>query len=229
MTYTSVVLGDIALQDFEVPEKIEFGGAQRVIVHELIGGGRVVDALGGQPQEVSFSGFLSGATAVARAQALEIICTAGEIISLSWQNFYYRVIVADFFIDYEKSWWMPFTIRCAVVQDSVSPPQGSTVPISNLIAGDLAAAAMLASSAGFTSETTLPTASAYSQVQVVSRLAALGNDLIEGYSATASAPDCYSCVASINQLLNLSASLAAVAAMNGYINRAASNSKIANL
>ena len=41
-----VILGPIALQGFEVPESITIGGAQRLAIHRLPGGARVIDALG---------------------------------------------------------------------------------------------------------------------------------------------------------------------------------------
>jgi hypothetical protein len=60
MSNIILTLGGVPFQDFEVPEQIRFGGAQRLAVHELIGGGRVVDAPGDDAGEISFSGIFSG-------------------------------------------------------------------------------------------------------------------------------------------------------------------------
>ena len=46
MPDTQVILGGIVFQDFKIPERINFGGAQRLVVHKLVGGNRTVDALG---------------------------------------------------------------------------------------------------------------------------------------------------------------------------------------
>ncbi len=46
MPDTTVVLGSVQFTDLEIPAEIPFGGAQRLVVHELwVGGTRVVDAM----------------------------------------------------------------------------------------------------------------------------------------------------------------------------------------
>jgi hypothetical protein len=67
MSNIILTLGGVPFQDFEVPEQIRFGGSQRLAVHELIGGGRVVDALGDDAGEISFSGIFSSSDAAAGA------------------------------------------------------------------------------------------------------------------------------------------------------------------
>lgn len=52
-----LVLGPVVFQAFEVPERIRFGGKQRVAVHELFGGGRVVDAVGAEEGPIEWSGY----------------------------------------------------------------------------------------------------------------------------------------------------------------------------
>ena len=71
MSKIVLTLGGVPFEDMEVPEKISFGGKQRVAVQNLIGGGRVVVALGLDDGEISFTGIFSGADAVARAQELD--------------------------------------------------------------------------------------------------------------------------------------------------------------
>jgi len=43
---TTVNLGAFQFALFEIPEKIHWGGSQRTAVHELVGGKRVIDAMG---------------------------------------------------------------------------------------------------------------------------------------------------------------------------------------
>ena len=40
-------LGDFQFQQQEIPESIPFGGEQALAVHRLVGGVKVVDAMGG--------------------------------------------------------------------------------------------------------------------------------------------------------------------------------------
>lgn len=54
-----LVLGPIAFADFEIPERIRFGGNQRLAVHQLPGGRRVVDALGRDDGEICWSGVFT--------------------------------------------------------------------------------------------------------------------------------------------------------------------------
>jgi hypothetical protein len=65
-----LVLGPVAFSDFEDPERIRFGGAQRLAVHKLPGGARVIDALGPDDTEIGWSGIFA-----ARARPNERSCS----------------------------------------------------------------------------------------------------------------------------------------------------------
>ena len=47
-------LGSVSFRSFEVPATINVGGAQRLAVHRLLGGIRVIDALGRDDSDISF-------------------------------------------------------------------------------------------------------------------------------------------------------------------------------
>lgn len=115
---STVTLGPIAFRDFEVPERIAFGGVQRLAVHQPVGGGRVVDVLGAEPGEIAFGGVFSGPDAVLRAEALEAARNAGAVLPLAWDGFARMVLVAGFSASYQKSWWIPFAVTLLVVQAS---------------------------------------------------------------------------------------------------------------
>ena len=51
----AVTIGSITLRDFEVPSIVRFGGMQRLVEHRLGGGGRVIDALGSDDDDISFA------------------------------------------------------------------------------------------------------------------------------------------------------------------------------
>jgi hypothetical protein len=66
VTTTRITLGGIVFEAFEVPEQIEFGGRQRMAIHDLPGGGRVIDVLGPTDSDLVFSGIFSGSGAGTR-------------------------------------------------------------------------------------------------------------------------------------------------------------------
>ncbi|MDR3520433.1 MAG: hypothetical protein P4L54_02340 [Acidocella sp.] len=228
MSDISLFLGGITFQDFEVPEKLVFGGAQRVIAHELIGGGRAIDVLGGQPAQISFRGIMSGSNAVGRAQALDAARVAGNAINLGWQNFVYSVVISELCLDYEKSWWIPFEVRCMVVLDPAMPVLNVIAPLSNLIDNDLNLATTYASQARLLG-TVLTSASVPAAQEILSTsLSSMNDELACDNMAVTAARDGLSGIAAVTQLADISASLAAVATMNGYVNRAAINIVLGN-
>ena len=60
MSDVALVLGPVLFREFEVPARINFGGRQRVVVHALPGGARVIDVLGRDDAQISFAGIFSG-------------------------------------------------------------------------------------------------------------------------------------------------------------------------
>lgn len=115
-----LVLGTVVFQAFEVPSGIRFGGRQLTAIHQLIGGQRVVDCMGPSDSEISFSGVFSGSDATERARMLDSLRIAGTPVRLTWDAFYYTVILKQFDGDYENSVWIPYRISCAVVRDEAT-------------------------------------------------------------------------------------------------------------
>ena len=54
---TVLTLGDFEFARYEIPEQITFGGDQRLVVHELVGGTRVIDAMGRADAPLEWSGL----------------------------------------------------------------------------------------------------------------------------------------------------------------------------
>jgi hypothetical protein len=221
MSNVDVILGAIAFQDFEVPEKIVFGGAQRVAVHELIGGGRVVDALGYDDAEISFAGVFSGSDAVARAQALDAMRSSGATVTLAWDRYFYTVIIAQFVADYEKPWWLPFALRCVVVADPAAEIESIVATTASLISADIAAAVLLAPQAGIGAISAAGLAA--TQTAIAGGIAASGIALGASGATLAGAPDALTGIGTVGQAVETSGQLAALAGMSGYVNRAAAN------
>lgn len=118
----SVVGGDLfQFSRFEVPEHIAFGGKQRLAVHELVGGARVVDAMGRSDAPLQWSGLFQGENALARARFLDYLRISGKQCMLNWSELYYMVVVEEFSADFERFYQLPYRISFTVVQDLAQP------------------------------------------------------------------------------------------------------------
>jgi hypothetical protein len=221
-----LTLGGVPFKDFEVPEKIEFGGGQRLAVHALIGGGQVVDALGDIEGEINFSGVFSGSDATDRVRTLDAARALGTELPLVWDSFFYTVVIAQFAVEYRKPTWIPFAIRCAVITDPVAALASLAAPVANLISQDLFSAVSLAPSAGL-SLAGLSGASAAgfasAQAEIDANIATSGTSLGAAAATFSGAPDASTGVSAMGQLVTNSGTLAALAGLRGYVERAASN------
>lgn len=121
---TIIRLGDFIFQDFEVPEQISAGGAQQLSVKKLIGGLRVIDAMGDDPSAIEWSGQFFATlfeSASDRCLLLEQIKAAGKAVVLSWDSFRYAVIIKGFTYDLRFQ-RIPYKISCEVLADLTKQP-----------------------------------------------------------------------------------------------------------
>jgi len=226
MSNIILTLAGVPFQDFEVPAQIRFGGSQRLAVHELIGGGRVVNALGDDAGEISFSGIFSGSDAAARTQTLDAACALGAEIPLVWDGFYYLVVIAEFSASYTKPWWIPFSLRCAVVVVSAAALAGLLAPAASLISGDLSAAGALLGLSGLPAGilgNSTPAGLAAAQTRIATGISSIGGALNNNVAALNAAPDAVMGIAAVNQITTNSSQLAGLTAISGYVSRAATN------
>lgn len=135
---TLLTLGDITLAGFEVPESLPFGGEQSLTVHELIGGERVVDAMGRSDMPMEWSGHFMGATALDRALYLNTQRVLGQPLVLSWSQMRFLVVIQKFEAHYQLKNRIPYSISCVVVADQVTPTAAGLVPdIDDQMNGDM--------------------------------------------------------------------------------------------
>lgn len=127
MADTIVKLGDFEFRDYEVPSKICFGGEQRLAIHELVGGTRVVDATGRQDRALEWEGRFQGQEATPRARYLDFLRIQGKPLELTWWEFRYRVVIVSYEADFERFYQIPYKIKLVVVQDLASPTKASTL------------------------------------------------------------------------------------------------------
>lgn len=137
---TYVMLGGIKLERFEVPEKMPMGGEQMLGVQRLVGGKRVIDAMGVTPRDMVWEGIFFGKNAVARADALEKMLDAGLPIKLSWADKSYIVVIERFEPDYLSKTHIPYSICCVVSEKSAAAGASKPSSVDAMMKDDAASA-----------------------------------------------------------------------------------------
>lgn len=116
-----LTLGPVTFANYEIPQRINFGGQQALAVKQLVGGMRVVDAMGRLDDDISWSGLFFGSTATFRAKYLDYLRVQGNSMVLTWSQFNYQVIIKDFKPNFERTYQIPYTITVQVIQDLNKP------------------------------------------------------------------------------------------------------------
>lgn len=143
---TIVALGDFEFAQAEVPGSIPFGGTQRTAVHQLVGGKRVIDAMGRSDRDLTWSGWFLGANALNRAQYLDGLRVAGKALTLTWSQFSYQVLIVDYVANFERFYKIPYTVTCQVIADNTKPiTTAIKIPVDNQMVDDLSDANALSS------------------------------------------------------------------------------------
>src|SRR5487761_1980122 len=107
MAKVLLALGPIGFRDFELPPSVSFGGRQRLVTHRLANGQRIVDCLGRDDADIRFSGIFAGPDASLRALALDELRASGIMVPLTWDVFFYTVVVEEFLASYQNDTWIP--------------------------------------------------------------------------------------------------------------------------
>jgi hypothetical protein len=145
---TQLVLGDFVFQDMEVPESLPFGGGQMLSVKKLVGGARVIDVMGVDPDPIEWTGFFfptsDGSSALDRAMQVQELKDSGVTQLLSFDELLFNVVIREFKPNY-KLGHIPYKITLEVLEDLSSA--GATDALGNIdddISDDMYAANTLA-------------------------------------------------------------------------------------
>lgn len=136
-----LTLGAITFADLEIPAEIAWGGEQATNIHKLLGGARVIDALGADDMALSWSGYFYGSDASDRAQALDQMRRDGRQQTLAWGGLSYQVVIKSFKATFQRAYKLAYSISCEVVAASGLSPQTSKATLDDLAGGDMDAAA----------------------------------------------------------------------------------------
>ncbi len=240
MSDITLLLGPVVFHDFEVPARINIGGIQRLALHRLVGGARVIDLLGRDDAEIRFEGVFSGSDATLRARTLDELRASGMTLPLTWDVFYYTVLVTQFEAEYRTSWWIPFRIACTVLRDEAAALISTAVTLVDSVAADITAAVSAAGGAGLDLSATqsalgLPNATIFGASAYAGAQASLGSaqtSISQGITSAegalndaglASASSASAGIEGLGAATSAAQQLAALTVARGYVARAAVN------
>ena len=217
-----LTLGGVEFGDFEVPGNVAFGGAQQIAVHNLIGGVRVIDAMGRADAAVRWSGVFSGASAGARARMLDAMRAGGSQLNLSWDAFSYNVVIGNLTLDFRNPWWIPYKISCEVVQDLAQNVPALSLKLADSILDDLTSASAFVDVSGAIAATSLPDALtqgngdyAAAAIAVSNAGRAISQGIVAAQAELGSSD--------LATIVSASGQLAQLCAARGYVARSAAN------
>jgi hypothetical protein len=127
-----LILGDFEFADFEIPEVIAgLGGTQSNAKHGLIGGARIVNAMGQNDSDPHWTGRFRGAQAATRCQQLDWMRKAGEQLPLIFGSFFFTVLIDSFTYDYEREYQIRYQMKVIVINSDVLPTPPSLTDLVN--------------------------------------------------------------------------------------------------
>lgn len=104
-----------------MPEKFTFGGDQLIAMHQLIGGKRIIDALGASDAPLSWSGVFMTGTAVDRARFCDTLRRTGEQCTVKIGSFSYTGVVTSFHGDFTRGGlYVPYGITLTIAEDKTA-------------------------------------------------------------------------------------------------------------
>jgi hypothetical protein len=167
MAEMPVIVGNIVLQGFEVPETLDaLGSYQKTVVHDFPGGYRTIRNLGAFIPTITWKGILSGPDALDRQTTLEYLAATGQQIMLTYATTQLLGEVVDFKARPKNQWNIPYEIIFEPIADltgissaPIQPPSAESqmVPMqSNLSSLSAGTASTLPPDAAPPSETVLP-------------------------------------------------------------------------
>jgi hypothetical protein len=209
-------------------------------IHRLPGGQRVIDALGRDDTDICFEGIFCGTDATLRARLLDEMRVSGLLLPLTWDVFFYTVVVSQFQANYATSNWIPYKITCAVLRDEASALIETALSLGATVLGDAGTAATQASLGGVDISSlqtsvadpsaTVRDTAAYSQAQASltsaqSSLASAigGTAAVLPSSAVTSAGTAASGIASLTSAISAAQQVSQLAVAQAYVGRAATN------
>lgn len=139
-----IQIADVAFTGFEIPQSVDLGGDQSTVIHKMLGGARIIDALGMDEAPITWEGRFRGAEAVGRAQRLDALRQQGLPVQLTIYTMKRSVIIRSFKWDFMQYYEIPYSITCEVIQNQDAPVLTAPIDLDASLEMDLASVVALA-------------------------------------------------------------------------------------
>lgn len=136
----TLMLGPVAMSGIMTDDVLPWGGSQRMAVHKLPGGARVIDVMGRDDADLAWRGYLEGPLAMPSALAIDALRIGGQVQTLTWDVQSFNVVVAEFIADYRYTSWIPYRIRCVVLADNSANATTAQPSLASSVMGDISSA-----------------------------------------------------------------------------------------
>ncbi|WP_019091759.1 hypothetical protein [Komagataeibacter europaeus] len=161
-----VTIGSLTLTGMEVPNLIRDGGTQQVAVHKLPGGGKIIDAVGNDPDRLELSGTFVGPTAYERALLLKSMRVAGQPVQFTGAGLSLLVKIVQYSYDFQqKGIVIPYRLVLEQPPQTGATASGNSSALSALIGSD--AASVVSSITGAVSDVATITGNIAGQLSTV--------------------------------------------------------------
>lgn len=140
-----IILGSFVFQSLEIPEKVGFGGSQTYAKHRLLGGQRVIQAMGPDDRDITWSGRFQSFDAWTRARTIDAMRLAGQPVPLLIDTEFRLVLISEFLPEYERAYQVPYSITCVVV-DSFDSLDGIAISLDSVVGTDIGVVSELVAS-----------------------------------------------------------------------------------
>ncbi len=134
-----VALGNVVFEDFEVPASISLPVKQAVAIHKLIGGDRVLDAMGPDYGDIAWSGIMLGPFAEYRAQTIKALVDAAQPVALTWGTWAFTVLAHSCTLRqaYQR---IAYSISCVVLIDQTAAQAQPDADLNGSLTADMGSA-----------------------------------------------------------------------------------------
>jgi hypothetical protein len=138
MATDRLILAGIVFENFDYapPTKMPFGGQQAMVVHKLPGGTRVIDTLGPDEDDITWSGFFFTANALYNCQVLDALRGQGQVVTLTFAGMTRKVVIKHFRAAIRRyPNWVEYEISCVVSENPLLGPVAGGTPFVTPVPG----------------------------------------------------------------------------------------------
>jgi hypothetical protein len=108
-------------------------------VHKLIGGARVIDAMGVDDRAITLKGTFLSPDADQRALQVDVMRKAGQPVPFAWYSHVYTVVIKSFQPEFQRPDRVPYSLTVEVLQDQTQPIGSPDPSDDDLFGGTLTA------------------------------------------------------------------------------------------